>query len=108
MTKPVLVVLLLSLLAGCSTSAPLPEPTQVDIHMPTRKIDAVPDRLDAGALVALVEEHNPGLRALAAEVDATEERLRQAGLLPNPEVGLRQSDVPLSQRGEGGGVLRGA
>ncbi|MBE7558826.1 TolC family protein [bacterium] len=55
--------------------------------------------LDLPALWQLVEQHNPELAALRAEVEAGEGRILQARLYPNPSIGLETEDGPLDHVG---------
>lgn len=101
-SAPIFLLAAVLVVTGCRT-APLPAQDAVPTPAVAQATEPLPERLDGEALVALAGERNPGLRALAAELDAAEGRLRQAALHPNPEAGVRQSDVPLSRSGEGNG-----
>jgi outer membrane protein TolC len=80
-----------SLLAGCATYSPLPLPATPQL---APAIDQLAhDPLPAGPLsvtqvTALAVQNNPDLRAVRAQHGVAQAQLIQAGVLPNPQLGL--------------------
>jgi len=60
----------------------LGEPTSLDIT------ESVPDELTMATAMALVLKQNPSLSGFSAEIRARDAAALQAGLLPNPELGV--------------------
>lgn len=52
------------------------------------ELQAVPDQLSMAAALALTLRNNPSLSGFSAEIRAREAAAMQAGLLPNPELGV--------------------
>ncbi|HEY1130526.1 MAG TPA: TolC family protein [Roseateles sp.] len=60
---------------------------------PPEVVDAAAAPLTLAAAVETALQHNPQLRAAAAELDASDGGVRQAHLLPNPVLGVEQEDL---------------
>ncbi|MFT7772796.1 TolC family protein [Roseateles sp.] len=100
---PLACAALISSLAQAQLPVSAPRfPAEVQASQP-----ADPARADVQALAApltlrsAVETalaHNPQLRAAAAELDANDGTVRQAGLVPNPVLGVDQEDVKSGAR----------
>jgi len=94
--------------AFAATSGSLPEPRTLGRELPTFQMDAEPpktqspaDELSLRQALALALLQNPELAAFSWEVRAREAAALQAGLLPNPELGIEMENFA------GGGEFSG-
>lgn len=64
--------------------------------VPAQPLARAPEELGAslGGVLAFLEARNPELRAMAYEADAAQARLRAAGALPDPILGMELRDIP--------------
>jgi len=105
--RRILVPLACAALISSLAQAQTPEPTtsvpadvlvaQAAVAAPTSVVPKVaPLTLRAAVDTALAQ--NPQLRAATAELDANDGTVRQAGLLPNPVLGVNQEDLKSGTR----------
>jgi cobalt-zinc-cadmium efflux system outer membrane protein len=86
--------------AFAAPTASLPEPRPLGRELPTFQVETEPPKLQAPAdeltlrqALALALLHNPELAAFSWEVRVKEAEALQAGLLPNPEMGIEMENL---------------
>ena len=89
-----------ALLSSLAQAQP-PGPAMPADARPAQASEAVPTTVAPLTLRAAIDTalaQNPQLRAAAAELDANDGSVRQAGLMPNPVLGVEQEDVKTGSR----------
>jgi outer membrane protein, multidrug efflux system len=98
-TLKLIPILLCLAAAGCTTYAPVPLPTTVDLA-PALPM-GTPPTLDMNSVAAVALIDNPDLRAARQKAKVSDAQLYAAGILPNPQLDSNL-DIPTNQGPEAG------